>query len=169
MRLFVAIQLPCPVRSSLLNAVSRMKELGRGNFTRPENLHLTLIFIGETGNEEAARQALSMVQGTAFPLSIGGLGSFGDLYWAGVDPSPALLSLQRQVEGSFRAAGFKLEQRPYRPHLTLCRQFRPYGAFRADEITVRPPTCSIERISLMESLRRDGRLIYREVAGQQLI
>lgn len=168
MRLFVALQIPNSARASLLTAICQMKELGRGNFTRPENLHITLVFLGEAGDEEAARQALSLIQGRAFSLSISGLGSFGDLYWAGVEPSPALLSLQRQVVQSFQAAGFQLEHRPYRPHLTLCRQFRPYGAFRADRVAVHPPTCSIERISLMESLRQDGRLRYREVAGQRL-
>ena len=48
MRLFVAIQFSPAVRSTLLEAVETLRRQGSGRFTRPENLHLTLAFIGET-------------------------------------------------------------------------------------------------------------------------
>jgi len=58
MRLFAAICLSPAVRASLADTITTLRGQGKGTFTRPENLHLTLAFIGETDRVEAAQAAL---------------------------------------------------------------------------------------------------------------
>ena len=59
MRLFLAIQLSPAVREALLTAQDALRRQGRGSFPPPENLHLTLAFLGEAEDPTRARAALS--------------------------------------------------------------------------------------------------------------
>ena len=61
MRLFLAIQLSPAVREALLTAQDALRRQGRGSFPPPENLHLTLAFLGEAEDPARARAALSEV------------------------------------------------------------------------------------------------------------
>jgi len=55
MRLFIALPLTDPVLPALAELTQKLKADGiRGNFTRPENLHLTLHFLGESGHSETS-------------------------------------------------------------------------------------------------------------------
>ena len=58
MRLFVAIRPSPAVRDVLLDAEAALRRQGRGTFTRPENLHLTLAFLGEAESAAPAQAAL---------------------------------------------------------------------------------------------------------------
>ena len=85
MRLFVAIRFSPAVRAVLLDAMDALRRQGQGTFTRPENLHLTLAFLGEVEDPAPVREALAAAcTGGAFSLTVGGLGRFEDLWWAGV-------------------------------------------------------------------------------------
>jgi len=167
MRLFVALDLSPEVKNRLLAAAGVLRAQGRGNFTRPENLHLTLAFIGETERVEDAVAALREVQAPPLTLTVAKLGRFGDLWWAGAVPSPALTALQRQVSDRLRERGFVLERRAFKPHLTLCRAFRPAGAMdmAAVERALGRSSCRVDRVRLMQSHRPEGRLTYTEVAS----
>ena len=55
----------------------------RGNYTPEENMHLTLAFIGDYPEPQAVMDALSGVEFAPFDLALDGIGSFGDLWWAG--------------------------------------------------------------------------------------
>ena len=171
MRLFVALDLSEEVRNALRRGMDALRDQGSGNFTRPENLHLTLAFLGETPRVKVAAAAVQAVEAPAFSIAFSGIGRFGDLYWAGVAPSPALTVLQRQVSALLEARGFSLDRRPFRPHLTLCRGFRPAGAFdpAAVETALGHPACRIDRVRLMDSSRVNGRLVYTEVSRKLLI
>ena len=80
MRLFAAIQLSPAVREALLTAQADLRRQGRGSFPPPENLHLTLAFLGETADLPGARAALNAAACRPFTLAVGGtLGHFGDL------------------------------------------------------------------------------------------
>ena len=80
MRLFLAIQLSPAVREALLTAQDALRRQGRGSFPPPENLHLTLAFLGEAEDPTRARAALSEVSCRPFSLAVGGPpGHFGDL------------------------------------------------------------------------------------------
>ena len=169
MRLFVAILLEQPVREALACAMSRLP-LERGRLTPRENLHLTLAFLGETSRLPAAREALGRVEFSPFRLTLEGMGRFrrggGDLIWAGAAPCPPLLDLQRALSGALTAAGFSLESRPFRPHLTLAREavLSPGAGL---EGLLPPADQQVDRISQMRSERGNGRMIYTPLAHRE--
>ena len=66
MRLFIAVSLSPPVREALLAAQRELRRQGRGAFPPPENLHLTLAFLGETDRPAQAEAALNAVSGRPF-------------------------------------------------------------------------------------------------------
>ncbi len=170
MRLFIAICLPAEARRRLARAARALIERGGGRATREENFHLTLVFLGETENLDGAQRALHAVQSAPFSLTVSGLGRFGDVYWAGVEPSPALTALQARLACALGAEGFALERRPFTPHLTLCRGFRPTAAFDPEK-TARAMGAlefSVDRICLMQSHRVQGVLTYTELTAQPL-
>ena len=113
MRLFLAIQLSPAVREALLTAQDALRRQGRGSFPPPENLHLTLAFLGEAEDLTRARAALSEVSCRPFSLAVGGPpGHFGDLLWAGVRADPALEELAVSLQADLRSRGFCQEDRP---------------------------------------------------------
>lgn len=170
MRLFVAIRLSEDVKDHLSAAAEILRRTGRGNFTRAENLHLTLAFIGETDRIDAAKRALAQVEAAPFKLCLGKSGHFGDLYWAGAELNEGLKTLEREVRKQLLAEGFLLESRPFKPHLTLVREYRSTASYdkTAFERALSGASCSIEEVVLMESTRSGGKLIYRPIARKQL-
>ena len=98
MRLFIAINLPYAMKDSLINMQNALYDRGvRGNYTSEENLHLTLAFIGEYPDAETVLDALSSVSFRPFELSLEGMGSFGDLWWAGMRESVPLTAVARRI------------------------------------------------------------------------
>ncbi len=127
MRLFCAIALDRPHRSALARLQDTLRRAGvTGRWTEPEQLHLTLAFLGEQPDARRAAAALEETEGRAFPLAFGGLGRFvrrgGDVLYLAVPPRPALLGLQRSLTEALLRQGIGLEARPYRPHITLARR-----------------------------------------------
>ena len=121
-RLFVALSLPEVVSDSLTTLQFGVE----GARWRPvENFHVTLAFIGKADRHgfDAAIDALSAIEAPAFDLRLSGIGTFGDkkpyALWAGADAAPELLHLQAKVETALRRAGFDLEKRKFKPHVTL--------------------------------------------------
>ena len=161
MRLFVAVHLSREMKSALLHCQEQMRVLGvSGRFTRPENLHLTLAFIGETDRVSQARRALERVDLPPFPMALEGIGQFSDLWWAGIRKNPALQALANQVQDQLRAVGFSIERRPFKPHITLVRQA---VSRRPVRLELPAAAMQVESFSLMQSQRVEGRLLYSEV------
>lgn len=167
MRLFFAI---CFAQTSVADfyrlTLHLRGEALSGSFTRRENLHLTLAFLGETQNLQGAQRALSALESPPFTLHFEGLGSFrrdgGDLYWLGARQCEQLTALHRQLATLLRAEGFRLEQRPFRPHLTLGRRVVLPPTFDRAVFSQRisPTRAEVRSVTLMQSSRVDGRLIY---------
>ena len=94
----------------------------------PENLHLSLRFIGEVdeGTAEDVDTALGQFHAEAPKVALAGVGCFesrgrAHTIWAGVRPEPSLLHLQRRVETQLQRAGLPPESRKFTPHVTLAR------------------------------------------------
>jgi 2'-5' RNA ligase len=129
MRLFIAINFNDDTRSRLVSLRDELRSRSkRGNFTAAENLHLTLVFLGECGTEQAdiVREVISQTAFDPFLISIERVGRFkrdnGDLWWAGVKDSKPLQDLHSDLTDRLTNAGFTLEKRQYSPHITLGRK-----------------------------------------------
>lgn len=161
MRLFVAINLSENIKNALLKAQNDLKNQGfYGNFTRRENMHLTLAFIGETEKRFKAVDALKKISFERFELSLGTYGNFRDLWWVGIEKNKTLEKLACETAESLRSAGFEIERRAFKPHITLVRELKGSGKPK-----ILLPECKMtcEKISLMSSERSAGKLIYREI------
>ncbi|MGI5978991.1 MAG: RNA 2',3'-cyclic phosphodiesterase [Oscillospiraceae bacterium] len=166
MRLFIAVQFSAEIHEKLLAAIDELRAQSlSGNFTRPENLHMTLAFIGESNETAVIRRVLDALPAGAFPITVGGSGHFGDLYWVGVEKNKTLQKLVRALRDGLREAGIAFDEKPFRPHITIGRQIvsdMPVAlTFPETEMTV-------DRVSLMKSERVNGRLVYTEIYGRKL-
>ena len=173
MRLFIAINFTDENRRILADAAELLRSNSRsGTFTREENFHLTLAFLGEVEpyNVKKLRQIMAAAADEAFDFEIGGLGKFkrtgGDIYWLGVERKPELMTLAKNLQDNLRAGGFDIEDRAFKPHLTLGRQV----ILNCDPKSLDMPTikCHAGRISLMQSERVRGVLTYTEIYGKEL-
>jgi 2'-5' RNA ligase len=123
-RAFLGIDLPLAVRGAL-QVQQFLLPLPRK--VEPENLHLTLVFLGNCPEPalEAAHEGFEALRETGFPLSLQGLGLFGKAKphtaWAGVAASDPLFHLQAKVETIARRAGCPVDARKFVPHVTLGR------------------------------------------------
>jgi 2'-5' RNA ligase len=177
MRLFIAINFNKEIKNSLNDNMERLKSCAtQGNFTRPENLHLTLVFLGEIVPNKTSRikQVMDKVVAEPFVLTMGGLGRFkrrdGDIYWLGIEKSATLLSIYNQLSKELIQAGFKIEKREYKPHLTLGRRVILNQQFSKAEFeqNMRPLKTEIDKISLMKSEQIKGKLTYTEIYAKKL-
>lgn len=125
MRLFIGIGLPPELAHTLALAARDLISGNRIRWTPPENLHLTLSFLGQVapGRIPTIEQALEGIHSPPLPLELDGAGAFprAGILYVQVKPTPALLTLAEQVFLSMETCGFAREQRPYTPHITLAR------------------------------------------------
>ncbi|MBO7667300.1 MAG: RNA 2',3'-cyclic phosphodiesterase [Firmicutes bacterium] len=175
MRLFVAINFSSRFKTALTQLTEELA--AQAVFCRttpPENFHLTLAFIGESERAVEAEELLSPALGPAFTLKTGSLGRFerqgGDVCWLGIRREPRLLGLQAEIEGRLRKAGFELERRPFRPHMTLLRQaaFPPGFDLKAWGRELPVLHERVTRVSLMRSDLSGPRPVYSELYGREL-
>jgi 2'-5' RNA ligase len=124
-RLFVALPLPQDVRERLSGLSGGLPGV---RWIAPENLHVTLRFIGDVdeGVADDLHDALIGVRAPAFDITLGGIGTFGPerrphALWVGVDRSPALTHLRDKVESALVRAGLEPEARRFTPHVSLAR------------------------------------------------
>ncbi|MGH3799331.1 MAG: RNA 2',3'-cyclic phosphodiesterase [Pseudonocardiaceae bacterium] len=128
MRLFVALTPPGEVVEELKASTAPLRQLAPDlRWTRPEHWHVTLAFLGEVGDdvvdELAHRLSRAAARHPSLSLVLGGGGRFGhQVLWTRVQGDrDRLRRLAGSVQAAARRSRLPMEQRPYRPHLTLAR------------------------------------------------
>ncbi len=171
MRLFVAIVLPDDLKTQLSQAQTELKYLGlKGNYTAYDNMHCTLVFIGyvHPKDVDSLEEALSEVEVSPFELTTGQLDCFhkktGDIWWCSLVANDALVSLQRQITRALEKYEIMFEQRPFKAHITIARQFRAKKDLQLVLPYIEKTTFAVSSFALMESVRIKGELVYRVVA-----
>ena len=128
-------------------------------------MHLTLAFIGELPDETAVLDALEEVRFSAFEMKLRGIGSFGDLWWVGIEDDTVLRELAKKLRHALADAGIPFDRKRFSAHITLLR--RPVYT-RGNDLggTYVPATgMRVEKFSLMRSDRSKDGMIYTEVGA----
>lgn len=130
---FFAVKIPQETKLILKQKEEMLKEILLFNrWVHHEDLHITLAFLGNAPTEKLStaidnvRQALSQSQG--FQLEINKLGIFGKIespriFWVDTKDSNELQGVRTKVFTACTGAGFQLETRPFKPHITLARKW----------------------------------------------
>jgi 2'-5' RNA ligase len=177
MRLFIAINFSDEIKSRL---ASMQKQIAaqclKGNFSGRENLHLTLVFMGETQPEliPAIKSAMEATQSfAAFNLEFGETGFFShsgkELWWVGpaklAKDSPEfrnLAKMREKITFGLDERGINFDSRPFNPHITLGREIKRKGPVVLPEEKIVVP---VNTVSLMRSERVRGALVHTEIAA----
>ena len=133
MRLFIAIDMDSAVLERVAALQKKLREAtrlsgGQVTWVRPEQMHLTLKFLGPVEDNDVSRVCATAQETAnryeAFELACQGVGVFGHparVVWAGVDGGTSLKGMQRELDERFTQAGWAAENRAFAAHLTLCR------------------------------------------------
>ncbi len=162
MRLFYAINFNEKEKLYFQEAQKRIKQNStKASFTLKDNFHLTLNFIGETTNAQLSDllEKLESINSKAFTLKFNRLDTFrGDLWYVAANENKELTKLNNYLSNS--------DKNRFLAHVTIARR-----VLLKDQIidkNLEELTVDVNKISLMESKRIDGRLTYIEVASKNL-
>jgi RNA 2',3'-cyclic 3'-phosphodiesterase len=183
-RLFVALTPPPDVQQAVWQAFAPLRSRTLPvKWVRPDGVHLTLKFLGEVPEERSAELAAALgaavVGAKPIALVVRGAGAFPDperprVFWAGVEPDPAIELLQDQIERVYAPLGFPTEARAFRPHLTVGRagrRARPRdfaGVDRALSDLVVDATALLDGVDLVQSVLQEEGPVYHRVHCERL-
>jgi 2'-5' RNA ligase len=171
MRCFIAIVLPDLIRHKIAELQDELRHCGlKLRWVPPENIHLTLKFLGEITEEQAETVASILEeaagQTSAVELSIEGVGQFPPkgtprVVWLGATgDTELLLDLERRISGGLDRYAIPFDRKPFHPHLTIARVDREFhGPLRiTDKLRhFRAGCMTADRVDLMKSdLRPTG-------------
>lgn len=165
MRVFFGVPIDAPARAQIALIQRDLAKLAPGRFTPPQNLHITLRFIGETKELGALSSALTnaCVGVAPFTVNITGLGAFErqgrTLIFAKVEDNQRKLDfLYESLESALGDIGFFRERRAFKPHITLCRDYQ--RARLPDGVAVERIELGVGAAVLFESLRTHKGMEY---------
>ena len=188
LRLFIAVLPPKAVLAALAEAQAALElslrateKASHPRWVRPEGIHLTLRFLGDTPAEgiPAIERAMAAVAATTSPhvLRLGDLGTFGGrrprVVWAGLSGAVAeLQACALALAGALAQAGLAEDPRGWRPHLTLARaparagraQREALRAAVADAPSLPPLPIPIRELHLIRSVLGPGGARYSTLA-----
>jgi len=171
-RTFVAIELPLDLRKQIVEHIARLRREVpdvRASWSREDNLHLTLKFLGNVPVAEIPKLSEAVERAakaeSPFEITVSGAGTFPprgrpNVLWIGTEAA-GLPALQRTIEQECGAADFPREARPFHPHLTIARLRRPEGARELGENHERlgftPQSFTVSEVVVFRSeLLREG-------------
>lgn len=135
-----------------------------------------MVFLGDVPQSliPTVQEAMDEVQGQPLSLTIANLGKFhrpdGDIYWLGVRDHPPLKRLYAELRDALIRQGFSVENRAFKPHLTLGRRVRMKPGVDLQQVSLLMGgiEVSIDRLTLMRSHRIAGKLTYTPIYQKKL-
>jgi 2'-5' RNA ligase len=165
-RLFVALEIGATALDRVADEQARLAETMRGSslrWTKRDQLHITLVFIGEASDERAAQVVGILrhpIPHPPFRFELGGVGAFPPrgaprALWIGLKSgAEELIQVQSLLAGRLEAVGVEREQRPFTPHLTLARWRDSRSSDRPQTNATSPPTIArvdVKAVTLFQS------------------
>ncbi len=163
LRTFIAIELDQELRDNLGRLQDQLRAQippGSVRWVRPEGIHLTLKFLGDTSLETVAEVKAALARAAAgigpFTFTVIGLGCFPNtraprVVWVGVEePTGTLVRLRDAVEAQVAPLGFPTERRSFSAHLTLGRVQRRASKSEVREVGRVVAATAIGKLDEME-------------------
>ena len=163
MRIFTGFCTNNETKSKVNEHIDFLKEKAvSGNFTHFNNIHLTLIFLGEMNDKQykSLVRAVENVEFSPFEIQFDQIGKFegrrgekGDLYWIGADKSDELNFVYKSLKNELMKEKLTFDAKSYKPHITLGRQvvLRDLEEDVCKKIT--PINFKIEKINIVRTDR----------------
>lgn len=177
MRLFIAINFDEHVKDDITNILENIKKYTKqGKLISKDHMHLTLEFLGEISEERVKDiiSAMQLLDAATFTLFLSELGYFkrndGNIYWFGITENKDLMDMQAGLHNFLMERGFKLEERDYKPHLTIGRKIKLVNTFNSNELkeSISKIQFNVNSIDLMKSENINGKLVYTAIFSKAL-
>lgn len=143
---FFAVRIPEETKFIMKKHIETLKEMiPFSRWVDYQDLHITLAFLGSAEPEKllAAEKNVqeALIDTKRIQLKINQLGTFGReesprVFWADTEESDNLKALRSKVFSACTQAGFQLETRPFRPHITLARKWKGQGPFQKEQLEI---------------------------------
>ncbi|NMB26632.1 MAG: RNA 2',3'-cyclic phosphodiesterase [Tissierellia bacterium] len=169
MRLFIAINFKESVKNKIQDIIKEVKKYSiQGKFVNNEHMHLTLEFIGDIPSEkvETIKDVMDQVVTEPFTMTLSELGYFkrkeGNIQWLEIEHNEILLKTQAKLHQLLIKQGFELENRAYKPHLTIGRKVKLKDNFNSEDLSniIKQISINVDKIDLMKSEHINGKLVH---------
>ncbi len=164
MRLFIAINFDENMTDALIEMQDDLMRYGvKGNFTRSENLHMTLVFIGESDEPEKIEEIMRGVMLRSFTIKVSGTRRFKDMIFASVEDNPDLSDYVKRLRHALSDNDIDFDKKRFMSHITLVRR-----AVGSKDIPMLSGENASEKmrvngISLMKSEQGKHGMVYTEI------
>ncbi len=164
MRLFIAIKLNKDILDSLVDFQGKLRTQGvTGNYTKRENLHITLAFIGDYNNPDEVADAIKRADPRPMEIILEGIGRYDSMLWAGITDNPMLAGYVKRLRRELSDSGIPYDRKNFSPHITLIRKAAYKGGNRIPVSDPPNGNMKVTGISLMRSERGKNGMIYTEI------
>ena len=167
MRLFIAVELSNKLKSHIKEVQGRLEKMQRANYTREENMHITLAFLGETPQDKL-RDIYCAMEHTAqdfspFSVKSGRTGMFGrrkdGILYIDIQNKNQICALADTLRKNLKNSSVYFDEKRFAPHITIARRFNG-EKINLKEINLQCTSSAVDKIILMESTRINGKLKY---------
>lgn len=160
MRLFLALLPDEKMNKTLTSVMHDLKVHDvKGKYVPSQNLHVTLVFIGETDREEEISAAVSSVPVPSMRLTLDRLAMYGSTLVAEAGTNQKLKEYVADVRKALDTAGIAYDHKKFVPHITLVRK----ASENYKSVQLPKGSMTDSRVSLMKSSEKDSKRIYTEI------
>ena len=165
MRLFIGISPSDDMRRALAGTQESLARSGiNGAYLAPENLHMTLAFIGEYPEAEQVSGVMAQAAFDPFEIVYDHIGTFREsIVWGGIESCGPLEELVQRLRRALAAAGIPFSDSAFVPHFTLVRHAD--FSHGLPDVPVAPVPMTVDQIVLFRSDRGENGMVYTPVGA----
>lgn len=176
LRCFISIELDTKVKKEIEYYIKKLSDdvlFKSIKWVKPENMHVTLAFLGETPTDsiDQISDVIKLASGSLDPFSINlkGTGFFPSMggprvFWIGIENTPLLNSLKEKIDAGLYRRGLYFDKKPFSPHLTLGRfKYPPSQRQFMDGLPYFEASFLADKISLVKSELLKGGPRYTDI------
>ncbi|MGM9927118.1 MAG: RNA 2',3'-cyclic phosphodiesterase [Bacillus sp. (in: firmicutes)] len=159
---FIAVSLPNQVKQYLKDITQQVAVLYPfEKWVHEEDYHITLAFLGPSDQQkwiDCMEDIEREIQATpAFSMQISHFGIFGKeekprIFWCGLQEDKRLVSLQEKVTQICKKHHYRIDEKPFRPHITVARKYKHDVLFRKDNLTTCDAFLKEEQVFMVNTI-----------------